>query len=237
MTDFDTVSERTWGNGDDCLRVHIFAENGVSREELDIAYDALTDAVGQVYNDDERASNIDYAQVLAHDANEDLPCSGDDRQDRRENMRQHIHEWLTDHNFTEQGCYLWLTECGVGNGQDGAWNGTAVAFISTDWYRSPDDYLGAMAIHESLHTYINHGCDDVSNRTDGNEHDLGTVTSYDNVTPLAASYENSEKYHENGNCSGQNPDSNSYTYWLSGCTRRSVSDSLEHKNAWFHDGF
>lgn len=232
---YEMKHSNSHGSGGDCLRVKIFADRAVTQNQLNTAYYATEDAVADIVYDNRHAPNVEFGEIEAYTTDQLFTCPhlGDNVSDSQkarneDRILEEFNNWLDTHDFSERGCYLWLTNCHAGRTDGNAWHTRATGVMSVDRY----NYIGPMTVHEAFHAYITEECDYVANMLpDGeDEHYLATVDYADNLTPLAVSYstQGAPRYHKNGECSDQN--FSSVRERLSSCAKEAVNLTLGHKN-------
>lgn len=205
---------------DHTMRIDVMKATVPSSSALDSAYTGVVDALDQIMDrQDDISGGMDIPGYVARKYTTDkaLDCS---------NPRDSARTWCNNNGFND-GHHTWVTNCGEAvSDSSGAWEGRTQSVVSTDWYGS-SYYLSVMAIHESLHAFINQSC----NYTPSNDHVLGWDQPKDLgdfCTPMAASYEDDpENYEAKGDC-GRDVTTDGVTRDMTTCTIEALRYSREH---------
>lgn len=206
----------TWGSNTDdwAMRVRVMKEAGADAYYRDKAFNALSDSLNQIYYN----TDIVGIDLQAWDTDEVLEC------DDRTNDGAF---YLSSHDFSGPGLYLWVTTCSDSFAWNGAWESRTQAFVSQS------DYSGgkfdAVAVQETLHSFIYSNCTYVENMIVDDEHELGEVIyedGWDKMTPMAASYY--DQHAPDGDCDRWPNGFNSYTTTVTSCTLDSLEYSRDH---------
>ncbi|UPV77046.1 hypothetical protein M0R89_21760 (plasmid) [Halorussus limi] len=211
-------SSRGDTNKDHTMRIKVMKAKVPSTSELDTVYQAVLNALDQIMDETGSAYGMDIPGYVIekYETDHSLNCS---------NMESSATTWLDNNGFTD-GQFLWVTNCSDAFADsEGAWEGRTEAFVSTDWYSG--DMLGAVAIQEALHSFLLDSC----LKLPGDDHSLGQDAdegSYDNATPMVASYgDSSENYESKGDCN-RDKNTDGVTYDITYCTVEGMNYSREH---------
>lgn len=138
-------------------------------------------------------------------------------------------ETYVKNNLSRYGCHLCVsTNIASGKAAGGNIFGTSDdAFVSESWAVAGEKSSTAASknlwIQEVLHTFINANLSRYD-QEGSNEHNLGSTDFYEDVTPMAASYEDTAA--ETGYCADPNWDGG-YTTTLTSCTQRGIDATFE----------
>lgn len=224
MSDVNFFGSTQAGDPTESHAMHawIIGDQDVTQSQIDTCYDGVESAFYEIYYHSDIAG-LKIRKLQA--TNFSLNCS---------NWRDDINGWLDAHNYSHDGVYLFVTDCGFGRAVD--WNGfedRIPARVNADYYDPPSKRLEAVAVQETLHPYIRKECNPVNdmienNTTVGWEHALGKVDAIggDNVvTPMATTYQ--DEYAADGTCN-RDRTIDGYTRQLTACTVDAVEYSRDH---------
>lgn len=146
----------------------------------------------------------------------------------------YFEQWLDSKNYTHNGCYLLINDCGRSSAYPGtsdysAFNSRVTAYSSV---RSTGSETRSIAVHEASHTFIWSGHPDVEAMIYDSEHDLGFVWPDSNWiyggkhSPLLGNYGCVAAI--DGTCNSTKCDTGEYTYGLSRCAKDAIGYTARH---------
>lgn len=204
------------------MDVSVMGAKDTSQSALDSAFEGVKSGLSQCYD----RTSVPGVRVRKFETDQVIDCG--DKFGSGE-------AFLSDHDFSD-GHYLWVTGCrDPRSNNTGGWEKRTQGFVSTSVY-GEGYYLSSMAIHETLHAFLINNCVN----TPGNDHvngqdkrfternQFGDIVLKYRVTPMATSYEDTDKnYEARGGCNNDEH-TDGTTNQLSDCTIQNIEDSRQH---------
>lgn len=176
---------------------------------------SIIHAFNQIYD----IGGIDFYEIQEYDT--PLNLNAPDKDTYADNL----HNWLGENGqYDYRGVHLGISDAFTGGKAHGgqshgntAFNIGRRAVVGTSAFVK--EYYKNVGVQETLHPLINSTLSNINSMTDGDEHNLGSVTCSYDTTPMATGYQYA---HQNGSCTACT-DSFGWATYLTDCTKDAVT--------------